>query len=88
MAGNKPYLMLAFKSMDAVDDRQLTLMVFTADPKPGVYTKEKLEVLFSGSPVGDIKKPEMWGWLTRKPAPFILYWRDRLMRSLMRISPW
>lgn len=62
MAGNKPYLMLAFKSMDAVDDRQLTLMVFTADPKPGVYTKEKLEVLFSGSPVGDIKKPEMWGY--------------------------
>ncbi len=62
MAGNKPYLMLAFKSMDAVDDRQLTLMVFTADPKPGVYTKEKLEVLFSGSPVGDINNPEMWGY--------------------------
>lgn len=61
-AGNKPYLMLAFKSMDAVDDRQLTLMAFTADPKPGVYTKEKLEVLFSGSPVGDIKNPEMWGY--------------------------
>lgn len=62
MAGNKPYLMLAFKSMDAVDDRQLTLMVFTDDPKPGVYTKEKLEVLLSGSPVGDTKKPEMWGY--------------------------
>lgn len=62
MADNKPYLMLAFKSMDAVDDRQLTLMVFTDDPKPGVYTKEKLEVLLSGSPVGDTKKPEMWGY--------------------------
>ncbi len=62
MAGNKPYLMLAFKSMDAVDDRQLTLMVFTADPKPGVYTKEKLEVLLTGSPTGDTKKTEMWGY--------------------------
>lgn len=62
MADNKPYLMLAFKSMDAVDDRQLTLMVFTDDPKPGIYTKDKLEVLLSGSPAGDINKPEMWGY--------------------------
>lgn len=62
MAGNKPYLLLAFKSMDAVDDRQLTLMVFTADPKPGVYTKEKLEVLLTGSPTGNTKKTEMWGY--------------------------
>jgi hypothetical protein len=48
--------------MDAVDDRQLTLMIFTAEPKPGTYTKDKLEVLLSGSPTGDTKRPEMWGY--------------------------
>lgn len=62
MAGNKPYLQLAFKSMDAVDDRQLTIMVFTPALKPGVYTKEQIEVLLSGSPTGDPKKTEMWGY--------------------------
>ncbi len=58
---NKPYLILAFKSMDAVDDRQFTIMVFTADAKPGVYKNEQIEILLSGSPVGDQKNPEMWG---------------------------
>lgn len=62
MADNKPYLMLAFKSMDAVDDRQLTIMIFTPALKPGIYTKEQLEVLLSGSPTGDPKKTEMWGY--------------------------
>lgn len=62
MADNKPYLMLAFKSMDAVDDRQLTIMIFTPALKPGIYTKEQIEVLLSGSPTGDPKKTEMWGY--------------------------
>lgn len=59
---NKPYLLLAFKSMDAVDDRTLTIIVFTTDASPGVYTKDKIEILLSGSPKGDTKNPEMWGY--------------------------
>ena len=61
-AGNKPYLMLAFRSMDATDDRQLTIMVFTSTAQPGIYEKDKLEILLSGSPSGNITNPEMWGY--------------------------
>lgn len=61
-AGNKPYLMLAFRSMDATDDRQLTIMIFTSTAQPGIYEKDKLEILLSGSPAGDKNNPEMWGY--------------------------
>ena len=50
---NKPVMQLAFKSMDPVDNRQLTVWIFTSDGKPGLYSNDKIEVLLSGSPVGD-----------------------------------
>ena len=53
----KPVMQLAFKSMDAVDDRQLTIWIFTSDAQPGNYSNEKIEVLLSGSPTGDTKNP-------------------------------
>lgn len=58
----KPVMQLAFKSMDAVDDRQLTIWIFTSDAQPGTYSNEKIEVLLSGSPTGDTKNPELWGF--------------------------
>jgi hypothetical protein len=57
----KPTLMLTFKSTQAPDNRQLNIMMTTSDAKPGVYTGDQIELLLSGSAVGDNQKPEMYG---------------------------
>jgi hypothetical protein len=57
----KPSLMLTFKSTQAPDNRQLNIMMTTADAKPGVYAGEQIEILLSGSAVGDTQKPDMYG---------------------------
>jgi hypothetical protein len=57
----KPTMVLTFKSVQSPDNRQLNVILTTADAKPGVYTGEQIELLFSGSSVGDSKDPELYG---------------------------
>jgi hypothetical protein len=62
MSNPKPYLMLPFRTNSSKDDRQLTVFIYADNIKTGdVFTKDKVEVLFSGSPIGDSKNPEMFG---------------------------
>lgn len=58
----KPSMVLAFKSVQSPDDRQFTIKITTADAKPGIYKGEQIELLLSGSPTGDTKNPEMYGY--------------------------
>lgn len=58
----KPYMQLAFKSNTAPDDRQLTISIRDFSGKTGKVEKTSMEVLLSGSPVGDSKNPEMSGY--------------------------
>jgi len=57
----KPSMMLTFKSTQSPDNRQLNVILTTADAKPGVYSGDKIELLLSGSPTGDSKKSELYG---------------------------
>ena len=57
----KPSLVLTFKSTQSPDNRQLNIFVTTPDAKPGVYAGENIEMLLSGSPIGDEKSPELYG---------------------------
>lgn len=57
----KPSLMLTFKSTQSPDNRQLNVLLTTPDAKPGVYTGDKIELLLSGSAVGDSKNAELYG---------------------------
>jgi hypothetical protein len=57
----KPSMMLTFKSMQSPDNRQLNVVLTTADAKPGVYSGEQIELLLSGSPIGDEKNAELYG---------------------------
>lgn len=57
----KPSLMLTFKSTQSPDNRQLNVILTTSDAKPGVYTGDKIELLLSGSSVGDAKDSELYG---------------------------
>ncbi len=61
MYGGLPYMSLAFSAMDAPDNRQLTISFKNFPGKTGVYNKDKVEVLLSGSPTGDAKKAELQG---------------------------
>jgi hypothetical protein len=61
MYGGLPYCSLAFSAADAPDNRQLTIAFKNFPGKTGVYNKEKVEVLLSGSATGDAKKSELQG---------------------------
>ncbi len=61
MYGGLPYCSLAFSSTDAPDNRQMTIAFKNFPGKTGVYNKDKLEVLLSGSATGDVKKAELQG---------------------------
>lgn len=61
LKNGKPTLVLTFKSTQSPDNRQLNIFIFTADAKPGIYSGEQIEMLLSGSPIGDEKIPEMYG---------------------------
>jgi hypothetical protein len=58
----KPYMQLAFKSNTAPDDRQLTISIRDFSGTTGKVEKTTMEVLLSGSSVGDTKNPEMSGY--------------------------
>ncbi|WP_421800038.1 hypothetical protein [Haliscomenobacter sp.] len=57
----KPSLMLTFKAVNGPDNRQLNVLLTTADAKPGIYSGEQIELLLSGSPLGDEKNSELYG---------------------------
>jgi hypothetical protein len=61
MYGGKPYMMLSFRATDAPDNRQLNISFMDFQGKPGVYSKEKLEVLLSGAASGEAQQSEMQG---------------------------
>jgi hypothetical protein len=61
MYGGLPYCSLAFSAAEAPDNRQLTISFKNFPGKTGVYNKEKVEVLLSGSATGDAKKAELQG---------------------------
>jgi hypothetical protein len=61
MYGGLPYMSLSFSAMEAPDNRQLTIAFKNFPGKTGVYNKEKVEVLLSGSSTGDAKKAELQG---------------------------
>jgi hypothetical protein len=52
---------LAFRSITAPDDRQLTLKIGDFAGKTGKFDKGNIEVLFSGSEDGDTKKSLLFG---------------------------
>jgi hypothetical protein len=56
-----PYLGIAFSSAEAPDDRQLTISFKNFPGKMGVYNKEEVEALLSGSVTGDVKKAMLQG---------------------------
>lgn len=57
----KPSLLLTFKAVNGPDNRQLNIVLSTADAKPGIYSGDQIELLLSGSAIGDEKKPELYG---------------------------
>lgn len=61
-ASGKPYLQLAFKSLQAPDDRQLTISIRGFNGKTGVVEKESIEVLLSGSATGSTQNSELVGY--------------------------
>ncbi len=61
MYGGLPYMSIAFSSMEAPDNRQLTISFKNFPGKTGMYNKDKVEVLLSGSATGDTKKAELQG---------------------------
>jgi hypothetical protein len=61
MNNGKPFLMLAFKSTVAPDDRQLTFKILDFSGKTGKYQKSSIEVLFSGSADGNTKESKLFG---------------------------
>lgn len=61
MFNDRPFLLLAFKSITTPDDRQLTLKIGDFAGKTGKFDKKNIEVLFSGSEDGDTKKSLLYG---------------------------
>jgi hypothetical protein len=61
MYGGLPYMSIAFSATESPDNRQLTISFKNFPGKTGMYNKEKVEVLLSGSPTGDAKKAELQG---------------------------
>jgi hypothetical protein len=62
----KPYLQLQFASVQSPDERLITIQVFYLKETPTKYTAKDLEVNFSGTPNGDTKATEMYGFVNGK----------------------
>ncbi len=58
----KPYFQLAFKSNKTPDDRQFTFSIKDFSGAVGEVPTARMEVLLSGSEIGDTKKPAMVGY--------------------------
>lgn len=62
----KPYLQLQFASVQAPDERLLTVQVFYPKETPAKYASKDLELNFSGSPDGNTAHTEMYGFVNGK----------------------
>mgnify|MGYP001164711871 FL=1 len=62
MYGGKPFLMLPFRATAPPDQRHLDIVLIQDEIKPGKYTLTSMEILLSGSPVGDKNKEELFGY--------------------------
>ena len=62
----KPYLQLQFASVQAPDERLLTVQVFYPKETPAKYFSKDLEVNFSGTPDGNTTHTEMFGFVNGK----------------------
>jgi hypothetical protein len=62
----KPYLQLQFASVQAPDERLLTVQVFYPKETPSKYFSKDLEVNFSGSPDENTAHTEMFGFVNGK----------------------
>jgi hypothetical protein len=62
----KPYLQLQFVSVQAPDERLLTVQVFYPKETPAKYFSKDLEVNFSGTPDGNTTHTEMFGFVNGK----------------------
>jgi hypothetical protein len=62
----KPFLQLQFASVHSPDERLITIQVFYPRETPTKYTAKDLEVNFSGTPNGDTKATEMFGFVNGK----------------------
>jgi hypothetical protein len=61
MYNGQPYLTLTFRAIEAPDNRQLTISFKNFPAKPGVYAKDKIEVLLSGAASGEAQQAETQG---------------------------
>jgi hypothetical protein len=59
--GGKPYLMLAFQSVNSPDNRQLTITLPGFTGEKGIYTGNAIEILFSGSATGNNEQSMLQG---------------------------
>lgn len=62
MYGGKPFLLLPFRATAPPDQRHLDIVLIQDEIKPGKYTLTSMEILLSGSPVGDKNKEELFGY--------------------------
>lgn len=62
MYGSKPFLLLSFRATAPPDQRHLDIVLIQDEIKPGKYTLTNMEILLSGSPVGDKNKEELFGY--------------------------
>jgi hypothetical protein len=62
----KPYLQLQFASVQSPDERLMTIQVIYPKETPSKYTAKDLEVNFSGTPDGNTKYTEMFGFVNGK----------------------
>jgi len=60
-SGN-PFLQLAFKVAQSPDNRRLTLQIRNFQPNNEKIAPSQLEVLLSGSEIGDVKNPSIFGF--------------------------
>lgn len=69
----RPYLMLQFASVDAIDNRTLTVQVFNPQEAPAKYSAKDMEVNFSGAKDGKKENTTIFGFINGKAnPPFVL----------------
>jgi hypothetical protein len=62
----KPYLQLQFASVQAPDERLITIQVFNPKESVAKYTAKDMEVNFSGTADGNTANTEMYGFVNGK----------------------
>lgn len=65
----RPFVQLQFASLDAPDDRILTVQIFNPKEAPAKYTAKDLEVNFSGAADGQKDNTAIFGFVNGKAFP-------------------